>query len=244
MVTLCSAMAAARARRPTPGGRRGPAGEQRRERVAAGTGVVGGPGEEVDVVGDEPQSSARPCWACEHATVVEAGVHDALGPARRARRVEEVGGRAEPGRLAGFVGGDGLLVLVTDPQHPRRRHVGDGGVDVGAQVGMRHQDPGAGVGEDPRQLVLLEVPVDREEPGLGPTRGRGHFDELEGVRDHDGDGSLAAGLGVEPEGVEGRREPPAAFDAARRRCAVAPVAASISAVVEGSWANMPSTRES
>ena len=169
--------------------------EQRRERVAARAGVVRGSGEQVHVVLAEAPHRDEPLLRHRHRVGREPAVHDALGPAGRARCVEDERGR-QPALVVDGVGvGDRGLVV------RRRRSSGSGNRGAWSSaastysrsdcVGDEHLR--AGVREDPCQLVGLEMPVDREEARLGAARRGRCLEELEAVRHHGGDRARAVG---------------------------------------------------
>jgi len=134
-------------------------------------GVVGGPAQEVDVVGrPRPERHLALHAGADRLTRV-AGVHHALGPGGRARGVEDEGGpgpgvEGEPGRRIR----QRLLVAVADDERAAAGNLARG-----------HRHLGARVLDDVGELVRLQVPVHGQEGR--PQLGRRHRDleELEAV---------------------------------------------------------------
>ena len=95
------------------------------------------------------------------------------------------------------VGGDRLLVLVGLGRSSDHDHLAAGTAsrapsDVLRQVGVRDEHSSPRVAQDVGELVGLEVPVHEHHRSAQLVRGRPRLEELDRVRDHDGDAVVGA----------------------------------------------------
>ena len=157
--------------------------EEGAQRPAEMGGMVGRPAHHVDVVlGPAPERHlALHAAGPTGGRSARAAVDHALGSGRGARGVEHQLRRSSAVPVGQRCGRSELrLVVVAHDEDAeserlhRRAELGDHGL-------VADHDGYTGVGQDVREFVRPEVPVDREERGIDHGGGRGHFEDLDAV---------------------------------------------------------------
>ena len=172
-----------------------------RHRPAAAADVEQRHGDEVDGVGAEAPHVGGDREQGEEVVV---GEHDALGPTRRAARVElerDVVGPARGVRVQRGVLGDPLVVVLVrgvaadhEDRPDGRQGVGDG-VEHRHEVGTDDEDLRLGVVDDELDLGRGEAPVDVDAHGVGEGGAEEHLEVLDPVLVQERDAVLRTDAG-------------------------------------------------